>query len=48
MSTTPLARSTRAIAAASTPSKSMVATTGDRMAGSATNGIAYGDASAQA
>ena len=31
----------------STPSRSIVPTTGERMAGSATNGVAYGDASAQ-
>ena len=48
MSTTPFDRSTRAMAAASTPSKSMVPTTGDRSAGSVTNGVAYGAASAQA
>ena len=48
VSTTPLARSVAAIAAASTPAKSMVATTGERYAGSATNGTAYADSSAQA
>ena len=48
VSTTPLARRVAAIALASTPTKSMVATTGERNSGSATNGTAYADSSAQA
>ena len=48
MSTIPLARSAAATAAASTESaKSIVPTTSERLAGSATNGVAYSDASAQ-
>src|SRR5690242_14757217 len=48
VSTTPLARSTFATAAASTESlKSIVPTTADRFAGSATKGVAYEDFSAQ-
>ena len=48
VSTMPLARSVAAIAAASTPSsKSIVPTTSERLAGSATNGVACSEASAQ-
>ena len=48
VSTMPLARRVLASAAASTDSsKSMVATTGERSAGSVTNGVATGDRSAQ-
>ncbi len=44
----PLARSVAARAAASTPeAKSIVPTTSERCAGSPTNGVASGDASAQ-
>src|SRR5437773_10106974 len=47
VSTMPFARSATATAAASTESaKSIVPTTCDRWAGSATNGVAYGDFSA--
>ena len=48
MSTIPLARRTFATAAASTASsKSIVPTTSERSAGSATYGVAYSDFSAQ-
>src|SRR3954447_3827896 len=48
VSTMPFARSTLATAAASTESsKSIVPTTAERLAGSETNGVAYGDLSAQ-
>ena len=48
VSTIPLARSVVATLAASTdPAKSIVPTTWDRWAGSATNGVAYGTFSAQ-
>jgi hypothetical protein len=48
VSTIPFARSTFATAAASTESaKSIVPTTSERSAGSVTNGVAYGDFSAQ-
>ena len=47
VSTMPLARSAAASAAASTPSKSIVAVTWLRSAGLATNGVACGLASAQ-
>ena len=48
MSTIPFSRSTPATASALTASvKSIVPTTGDRIAGSATNGVANCDFSAQ-
>ena len=48
VSTMPLARRVRAIAAASMSSaKSIVPTTSERRAGSATNGVACSDSSAQ-
>ena len=48
VSTTPFARSTLATAAASTDSaKSIVPTTSERRPGRSTNGVAYGDFSAQ-
>src|SRR5689334_17016044 len=49
VSTIPLARSTAATVLALTLSaKSTVPTTGERLAGSATNGVAYGEDSAHA